>query len=110
MYGAYIPEHLTTYLAGRQADAGEVENLKKEINELREVENDSAKEIWQLKAQLKAERECVDWYADPDNWWETPHRNNLYEMIVKDADHVPDTGLRFGGKRAREQQSKRSEK
>jgi hypothetical protein len=62
-----------------------------------------------LEAELKAEREVVDFYANPDNYLEEPRRNNLYTIICQDADYIDKDGTeRFGGKRAREQQDKRS--
>lgn len=51
-------------------------------------------EITRLKAELAKERECVDWYADPSNWWEEDN------IMPEDCD-------KNGGKRARARQAER---
>lgn len=66
-------------------------------------------EIDILKKKLVILGEAVDFYADDDNWLEEINRNNLYTVILKDADYLfnnEQEGLRFGGKRAREAKRK----
>lgn len=67
-----------------------------------------------LKAQIRALqkgnellRECVDFYADGVNNWETSATLQWSCILPDDVEHIDDSGFRLrGGKRARECKAK----
>jgi hypothetical protein len=96
-----------------------ISKYKQQIEELREAENyasecmrqvsDKNKEIKSLKAELQAEREVVDFYADDSNWqafhvvnnsYGTIHRSDIVKNYFGEDEHC-------GGKRARQRQAER---
>lgn len=73
------------------------------------------KEIEALRAELQKERECVDWYANKENWthfdmhsWTTG--DSTPRGDVECLDGAGKIGSKsYGGKRARQRQQQRRE-
>jgi len=66
-----------------------------------EVIKNLQQENEKLKAQLKIEQDCVDFYADLDNWYQDDHHMDY--VCIADEDETDC----YGGKLARETQSTR---
>lgn len=65
-----------------------------------------------LKAELKRERECVDFYADKNNWHQgamCAHEREIFtdDWYDLDSDKKEGKYIWYGGKRARETQKLR---
>lgn len=76
-------------------------------------EQDLIKENAKLKAELKEERETVDFYANKDNWADVDsyeYRGSMINSDDEEATKTMDDSVFVylkGGKRARETQAKR---
>jgi hypothetical protein len=77
--------------------------------------NECQARIEDLEAELRAERECVDWYAStssdyPDHTWETDNSYDPDRYVIRrtDREWIENVG-EVGGKRARARKAARKE-